>query len=617
MGFIVQRSTVPSKKSKVTAINPFCQNRNCIRTATANLAGHLKQYPEINLADIAYTLSIGRVGFNYRRIVVVNDVEDAVNTLTSTVTKRVFSNSGTAKPHGVVFMFSGQGSQYVNMGRELYENEPYFKKQVDRCCAILQLYLDFDLRDVLYPSADQTEAATEKLKQTAITQPVLFVIEYALAQLWISWGITPVATIGHSIGEYVAATLAEVFTLEDALALVVARGQLMDSLPPGAMLAVPLSENEVQPLLTGTSLQIGVINSPSNCVVSGTKKAIEAFEKQLAEREIEGRRLHTSHAFHSEMMEPILETFTEKVKQIRLNAPVIPFVSNVTGTWITEEQATSPSYYAQHLRQTVRFADGIKQLFEKSDDLVFIEVGPGKTLSTLAKRHPNKRSEQIILNSIRHPQEQESDVTFLLNTLGQIWLAGVAVDWFQFYGEDTSESKVARQYYRVPLPTYPFDRKRYWIEPTKSASSIDTRSHEKKKSDIAEEDLEKNNPVELSSPTELDRLPQTPKKQLEKAITQIWQQVLGIENIKPDDNFFELGGDSLVAVQLLTKLRKVLDSKIFSGLESSSINLSLHLLFEAPTIASLTEYFEVAQLTAQELPFHGHTNTTDREEIEL
>ncbi len=559
--------SVTSQKSKELLVLS-AKTASALDTATSNLATHLKQNPEINLADVAYTLSIGRVGFNHRRIVVVSDIEDAVNTLNTVDKKRVFTNSGTIKPRSVVFMFSGQGSQYVNMARELYETEAYFQEQVDLCCEILQPHLGFNLRDVLYPSADEIETATAKLTQTATTQPALFVIEYAIAQLWMKWGITPVAMIGHSIGEYVAATLAGVFSLEDALALVAARGQLMESMPSGSMLAVPLPENEVQPLLAGTSLQIAVINSPSNCVVSGTKPAIEAFAQQLAEKDIEGRFLHTSHAFHSQMMEEILEPFTDKVKQIRLNVPKIPFVSNVTGTWITEEDAINPSYYAQHLRQAVRFADGVKQFFDNSEQIL-LEVGPGRTLSTLAQRHPDKPKEQITLTSVRHPQDEYSDVSFILNNLGQMWLAGLEINWSAFYGEEP--------HYRVPLPTYPFERKRYWVEPSRQKQRI--QQSETKTLDISDYSEPEADSGQLSSQTELN---QTPQKQLEQTILNIWQQVLGIEKIGLDDNFFELGGDSLVAVQLLSKLRKSINLKNYSGLE-----LSLSQLFKTPTIAEL------------------------------
>jgi amino acid adenylation domain-containing protein len=585
------------------------KTETALETATANLATYLKQHPEINLDNVAYTLSIGRVGFKYRQIAVINDFEDAVNILASSATKRVLSNSGIVKPHTVVFMFSGQGSQYVNMGRELYETEEYFKEQVDQCCEVLKPHLGFDLRNVLYPNADQTEASTEKLKQTAVTQAALFVVEYALAQLWMSWGITPVAMIGHSIGEYVAATLSGVFALEDALALVAARGQLMNSMPSGAMLAVPLPENEVQLLLEGTSLQVAAINSPSNCVVSGTTEAIEAFEQKLISQEIESRRLHTSHAFHSEMMEPILEIFIEKIKQINLNVPVIPFISNVTGNWITNENATNPNYYAQHLRQTVRFADGVKQLFERSDQIL-MEVGPGRTLSTLAKRHPDKPSEQIVLTSVRHPQDNDSDITFLLTSLGQLWLAGVEVNWSKFYGDSTAGTLGNRQYYRIPLPTYPFERKRYWVEPTQSTTRV------KYSSGLAPEKYSassaQNNFVELPLLPEPSQAYQTSQNYFEQTITQVWQEVLGIDNIGLHDNFFELGGDSLVAGQVLTKIRKALVS---SGLESSSINLPPNLVFEMPTIAKLAGYCKVIQVVPQETSLQ--VDIEERIEIEL
>ena len=431
-----------------------------LEKVTSNLAHHLQQNSELNLADVAYTLSLGRQAFKHRRIAVVSHKnEDAADSLTSPDNELILSNLGQLTTCSVVFMFSGQGTQYVNMARELYETETYFQEQLDQCCITLQSYLGFDLREVLYPREDQTENATEKLKQTAIAQPALFVIEYALAQLWISWGIKPVAMIGHSIGEYVAATLAGVFSLEDALALVALRGQLMQSMQPGSMLAVPMAENEIKPLLTKiSSLEVATVNGPANCVISGTIEAIENLERQLATQGIKGRLLHTTHGFHSYMMEPMLEPFTAKVRQIRLNPPKIPFVSNVTGTWIRTEEATNPAYYANHLRSCVRFADGVKQLFEDSEQ-VLLEVGPGNTLSTLVKNHSDKPLTQTILTSLRHPKKEVSDVTFLLKALGQLWLAGVEVDWDNYYGEEKR--------YRVPLPTYPFERIRYWIEPSR------------------------------------------------------------------------------------------------------------------------------------------------------
>ncbi|NEQ79120.1 MAG: SDR family oxidoreductase [Moorea sp. SIO2I5] len=448
---------------------------SALESATANLSQHL--HSELNLADIAYTLSLGRRTFNHRRMLVCRDIEQAKNALSTLEPKRVFTQFQEPGARPVVFMFSGQGAQYVNMAQELYQNETTFSQQVDLCCQLLKPHLELDLCQVLYPRPEQIAEASEQLQQTGITQPALFVLEYALAQLWIEWGVCPTAMIGHSIGEYVAATLAGVFSLEDALALVAARGKLMQQLPSGSMLAIPIPQTQVQPLL-GKELSLAAINGPSSCVVSGSTEAVEVLEKHLALKGLECRRLHTSHAFHSPMMEPILESFTQKVKQVSLKPPQIPYISNVTGTWITPQEATTPSYWATHLRQTVRFGEGLQELW-KEPAQILLEIGPGRALTTLAKRHPDKKDQQVALSSVRHPQEAGSDVEFLLKTLGQLWLAGVEVDWSGFY---THEWR-----HRLPLPTYPFERQRYWIEATQSGEDNHLRPASLvKKPDIAD-----------------------------------------------------------------------------------------------------------------------------------
>jgi phthiocerol/phenolphthiocerol synthesis type-I polyketide synthase E len=442
-----------------------------LQAATQNLAEYLKQHPEANLADVAYTLQVGRRGFNHRRTVVCQNREDAIAALETLDSKRV-STAVASSERPVVFMFSGQGSQYVNMARELYDTEPVFRQEVDRSCDILQPHLGLDLRQILYPSQSHISEATEQLKQTAITQPALFVIEYALAQLWMSWGVQPQATIGHSIGEYVAACIAGVFSLEDALALVAARGKLMQQLPAGTMLAVPLTEVQVKPFLN-SELSLAVMNGPSRCVISGTAEAIEMLEKQLAVAGIEGRRLHTSHAFHSHMMEPILEPFTALVNNITLNPPQLPYVSNVTGTWMTDEQATNAHYWATHLRQTVRFAEGVQQFFAEPEQIL-LEVGPGRTLSTLALQHPQKTTEQVVLTSVRHPQDSQNDRAFLLTTVGKLWLMGMSIEW--------SSLSANEQRHRLPLPTYPFQKQRYWVEPGNPEQQVTKRRSSESKS---------------------------------------------------------------------------------------------------------------------------------------
>ncbi|MDF5714251.1 MAG: beta-ketoacyl synthase N-terminal-like domain-containing protein [Rhizonema sp. NSF051] len=440
------------------------KTNSALETATTNIVEHFKQHPNLNLADVAYTLGVGRRAFDHRRMLVCQDIDDTVKILEIKDPQRVFTHFTEPCEREVVFLFPGQGSQYVNMGKELYQSEPIFRKQVDYCCEILIPVLGLDLRTLVYPSEEKRQQAAQQLTQTYITQPALFVVEYALAKLWMAWGVRPSAMIGHSIGEYVAATLAGVFSLEDALVLVAARGQLMQQIPAGDMLAVPLSEKEVQSMLD-EELALAAINAPSLCVVSGSRLAIDELHNRLIEEGVDCRRLHTSGAFHSQMMEPIIAPLMAQVQKIKLNAPQIPFLSNVTGTWITVSEATDSSYWAKHLRQTVRFAEGIAELVQQPKRIL-LEVGPGRTLSTLAKRHPDKVAEQVMLTSLRHPQEPGSDVAFLLNTLGQLWLAGFEVDWLGFYTH--------KRCHHLPLPTYPFERQRYWIEPKKQTDAVKT-----------------------------------------------------------------------------------------------------------------------------------------------
>ena len=445
----VVESSEPSRPWQLLLLS--AKTSEALEAATANLVQYLQSNQDSSLADVAYTLQVGRRGFTYRQMLVCQSRDDALQALENLEPQRVFTCSTESRQNSVVFMFPGQGTQYVNMALELYQTEPIFTAQIDRCCELLKPHLGLDLRHVLFPSEAKEESATQQLQRTHLAQPALFVIEYALARLWMMWGVYPEAMIGHSVGEYVAACLADVFSLEDALALVAARGQLMQQLPGGAMLAVPLSEQEVRPLL-GDQLSLAAINAPERCVVSGPNSAINNLQKRLIQRGVECRPLHTSHAFHSPMMEPIIEPLTQQLEKVNFNQPKIPFLSNLTGTWITAAEATDPHYWTKHLRQTVRFAAGIAQLLQEPNRLL-LEVGPGRTLSILAKQ---QTQEQLVLCSTRHPYDQKSDLAFLLHTLGRLWLSKIQIDWSGFYDHEKR--------YRLPLPTYPFERKKYWIE---------------------------------------------------------------------------------------------------------------------------------------------------------
>ncbi|WP_414575227.1 SDR family NAD(P)-dependent oxidoreductase [Anabaena sp. CCY 9402-a] len=453
------------------------KSEKALEQATINLATHLQKHPELNLADVAYTLQIGRRGFTHRRCLVCQTPAQAIEILSGIDSSQLLSYSPENSEPSLVFMFPGQGSQYVNMGQELYNTEPVFRKEIDHCCELSIPHLGLDLRELLYgddvgnltpqpPSLSSTRYANvgkgeslkplsleERglLKQTTYAQPALFVVEYALAKLWLSYGIEPQAMIGHSIGEYVAATLAGVFTLADALAIVAQRGKLMQQCPSGVMLSVSLAPEKLQPFLTD-DLVIAVHNAPQLCVVSGTEAAITLLEKLLVHQNIAHRRLHTSHAFHSPLMVDAIAPLTQILQNIPLHSPQIPFISNVTGTWITPEQAANPNYWATHLRQPVLFAEGITQL-QQTPNQIFLEVGFGQTLSTIIRQFPDAPP---TLSSGRHPQDTQSDVALICKTLGQLWLRGVTINWVEFYTQ--------QQRRRLPLPTYPFERQRYWVE---------------------------------------------------------------------------------------------------------------------------------------------------------
>jgi acyl transferase domain-containing protein/acyl carrier protein len=467
------------------------QTPTALERATENLAAYLRQHPDASLADVAYTLQVGRRAFGYRRALVCRDQADALTCLETLDPQRVFSVYQDATEQPVAFMFPGGGAQYIAMGRGLYQSEPSFRETIDECAELLLPQLGVDLRELLYPrdegrrTNDELEPSSglrpaseqsRALTRTSLALPALFAVEYAMAQLWIGWGVRPAALIGHSLGEYIAACIAGVFSLEDALALVALRGRLMEELPQGAMLSLALPEAEVRPLL-GARLALAAINGPAQCVVSGPSDAIDALAAALAEQELEFRRLQIDVAAHSELVAPILARFEQAVRRFRLHAPAIPFVSNVSGTWISADEATDPAYWRRHLRETVQFGDGLQTLLRELQP-VLLEVGPGQTLSTLAKLQSANTPARAVLSSIRHPYDRQPDLAFLLTTAGKLWLAGVAIDWPLLYAHE--------QRRRIALPTYPFERQRYWITPHKQRGDQRVRARSGKLPDLAD-----------------------------------------------------------------------------------------------------------------------------------
>jgi len=414
------------------------------------LNSHLEAHPGMELADVAYTLQVGRRAFAHRCAVVCGGVEEATRVLRQP--GRLHTGVAPEGARSVAFLFPGQGTQRVGMAEALYRSEAVFREETDRCARLLQPHLGLDLRDVLFPSEGK-EDAEARLERTALAQPALFTLEYALARLWLSRGVRPAAMLGHSLGEYVAACLAGVFSLEDALALVAARGRLMQGLPAGGMVAVPRSEAGLRAVLP-PELSLAALNGPSACVAAGPLAAVEALEARLAADGVPSRRLRTSHAFHSEMMAPILEAFAEEVRRVQLKPPSLPYLSNVTGTWVTADQATNPDAWVQHLRQPVRFAEGLATL--SAEGHVLLEVGPGGTLSALA-RSQGAQPPLVLTSLPPSPEDGREALSWGLNTLGQLWVAGVPVDW------EASHAGLRR--YRVPLPAYPFERQRHWLGP--------------------------------------------------------------------------------------------------------------------------------------------------------
>jgi amino acid adenylation domain-containing protein len=453
----------PSRASQLLLLS--AATAPALEAATANLVAHLRQHPEESLADLAYTLKVGRRALPHRRLVVCGSIAETVAALDTLDPQQVLSRFEESPIRGVAFLFPGQGSQRPGMAAELYRGEPAFRREVDRSLAILRPALGLDLRAVLHPSAPGPEDDA-RLAETALAQPALFVVEHALARLLMEWGIRPEAMLGHSIGELVAACLAGVFTLEEALGLVDERGRLMQAARPGAMLSVALAESAVRPQLSA-DLEVAAINSPSLCVVAGPEGAVAALAARLTEQGVQHRRLATSHAFHSASMEPVLDRFRAAVARLDLKPPAIPFLSNRTGTWIRAEEATDPEYWVSHLRSTVRFSEGLEKLLA-DPGLALLEVGPGRALAALARQHPGRSSGQLVLSSLPASREAGSETAGLLRAVGQLWLAGTEVDWRGFYAGERRQ--------RLALPTYPFERQRFWVEPRESAAATGDRT---------------------------------------------------------------------------------------------------------------------------------------------
>jgi acyl transferase domain-containing protein/thioesterase domain-containing protein len=450
----LQKGSTSTRAVQLLAL--AAKTRGALDAMCARLADHLEQDSDLDLADVAYTLQMGRRELPHRRTLVCRSTEEAIVLLRDPQSPKVKQGlCDDIAAEGLAFLMPGGGAQYAQMARDLYQQEADFRASMDRGFALLQERHNLDLKPLLL--AEATAEVSQSLEKPSLQLPAIFLVEVALAQLWISWGIKPSALLGHSLGENSAACIAGIFSYEDALGLVVLRGRLFETLPAGAMLSVELAAEPLQSMLPA-DLVIGVHNTPNLCVVSGPPESIATLRTPLQAQEIECQAIEIDCAAHSPMLEPILQEFGDYLRSISLHPPTIPLISNRTGCWLSDAEATDPEYWVSHLRHPVQFADGVELLLQDSR-CVLLEVGPGKALASLVRLHPAFGPKHTILSSLRHRDEKVDDLDFLCGVLGLLWNAGLNPDWQAFHNQEPR--------LRLPLPTYPFERQDYWIEPGK------------------------------------------------------------------------------------------------------------------------------------------------------
>lgn len=533
------------------------RSENALRSQRHALADLLERQPQTSLPDLAFTLATGREIFSHRVAIVASTTAEAIARLRDT---SVESHTSAVSDLPVAFLFPGQGAQFGGMGRQYYAAEPVFRAAIDQCAEILLPLIGRDIRPIMF---DESEAHNTLLNQTFITQPALFAMSYGLAQLWKAHGVAPTAMIGHSVGEYSAACLAGTIPLASALRLIAARGRMINNLPGGSMLSIRLAEAEVRPLL-GDGIEIASVNSPAMTVVSGATPSIAALAERLTRDGVPHRDLRTSHAFHSAMMEPVIGPFRDEVATVDFTAPVVPFVSNVTGTWVTAQMAQSPDYWARHIRQPVRFDDGIRCLAAERT-VALLEVGPGQSCVTFARQSITDGAHYPILTSLA----KDTDATPFLAMVGALWAAGGRIDWSAFY--DT-ESR-----HRISLPTYPFERKRFW--PNARALTLPLAARQMASTVVSAVSARAEIPPEQVGPvapvgTRGDRLVQEVRDQI--------QRISGFEEIDERATFLDLGLDSLLIGQAAVTLSRHFGTRITFK----------HLLDEHDSVKSLAAFLD-------------------------
>ncbi|WP_339028192.1 aminotransferase class III-fold pyridoxal phosphate-dependent enzyme [Bradyrhizobium symbiodeficiens] len=518
------------------------------------LAAHVASETGLDLADAAFTLQTGRRAFEFRRAFVCGDNESAQRVLSAAPVEAKPPRSAKLF-EGVAFMFPGQGAQYVGMGRSLYDEEPLFRREVDESCEVLAPILGRDLRQIIYPEPGRASAAGDELKQTRFTQPALFVIEHALARLWMSWGVQPAISIGHSLGEYVSATIAGTFERDAALTLVAKRAALMQALPSGAMLAVKMQPAGLAGLLI-EGVCLAAYNTPGMVVVAGAHAAIDQFERELSDRSIAHRRLETSHAFHSPAMDAIVGPLQQIVREAGPKIPRQPWMSSHTGALVENSEAIDPAYWARQMRQPVRFSEGIRRL--RDGGLVLLEVGPGRTLETFARQHGVRSSGAPMLTSLPAEPEKARQSAHTLQTLGELWCAGCPVDWQAF--------NKGRRRRRISLPTYAFEPTRYWVDPPShdlGASAPKTAAHQ----NVSQSVMPRGNAQGIDQTTvqanTSSRIMSSSASNV-ASLRRLFADISGleVESLDPTTPLVELGLDSLALTQAAGAMNKRFGAKI-------------------------------------------------------
>lgn len=545
--------------------------------ASTRLADDLERMPD-TVADIAYTLQLGRAAYAKRRVIAAADAAMATRLLRSGDPRACFNAVPLASTPQVVFCFPGQGTQSLGMARQTWQQWPRFRMIFDALAERLAARGQVDLHRTIF-SADASPDAAITLQQTANAQVAIFVVEYALARLWQEWAVTPAAVIGHSIGEYAAACLAGVMAPEDALDLIAERGRLIQSLPPGGMLSISSSNDDVRARLPA-GLSLAAVNGDALCVASGPMELVERFEGELLEAGIGCRRLQTSHAFHSSMTEPILEAFRAKAAAVRYAEPTLPFMSSVTGEWL-DGAVDWVDYWTHHIRQTVLYGPALRSILQDDQPRILLEVGPSQNLTSLARAMTAGSDRTVAVASWPRPTDNGSDAIHLLGALGQLWCHGYPVNFAVLHDAQSLPS-------RIPIFTYPFQSKRYWAErlgvpvPSRAAEVAPTQG-------IADAMA-----VDTSSPVrqrferpDLSAAFRAPSNAIERLVVEIWSELLSIHEIGVDDNFFEMGGDSLLATQINARFRQKL-----------AVDLSLRKLIEAQTPAAQSQVILDAFLIA-------------------